>query len=58
MAIEVLSLHRPWGRVSCLAEEFDISRKTAYDIAAAGERVLMTFFGQDRGQPPISREKG
>ena len=42
IAIEVLSPHRPWGRVSRLAEEFDISRKTAYDIAAAGERALMT----------------
>ena len=42
ITIEVLSPHRPWGAVSRLAAKYDISRKTVYDIAAAGKRVLMT----------------
>lgn len=41
IAIRVLSPDRLWGTVSRLAEEYDVSRKTVYDIAAAGERVLM-----------------
>jgi hypothetical protein len=40
IAIEVLSPHRPWGTVTRLAQEYDLSRQTIYDIAAAGERVL------------------
>ena len=41
IAIRALSPDRLWGTVSRLAEEYDVSRKTVYDIAAAGERVLM-----------------
>jgi len=42
IAIRVLSPHRPWGTVSQLAEEYDISRQTVYTVAAVGERMLMT----------------
>ena len=42
IAIRVLFPHRPWGTVSQLAEEYDISRQTVYEIAAVGKRVLMT----------------
>lgn len=41
IAIEVLSPHRSWGRVTRLAEEYSISRQTAYEIAATGKGVLM-----------------
>ena len=41
IAIEVLSPHRLWGRISRLAEEYSISRQTAYEIAATGKRVLV-----------------
>ena len=41
IAIRVLFPDRLWGTVSQLAEEYAVSRKTIYDIAAAGERVLM-----------------
>ena len=40
IAVEVLVPHRPWGTVTKLAEEHEISRQTVYEIAAAGERVL------------------
>ena len=40
IAVEVLFPHRPWGTVTKLAEEYEISRQTVYEIAAAGERVL------------------
>lgn len=42
IAIEVLYPHRPWGTVSELAQRYEVSRKTIYDIAIAGERVLIT----------------
>ena len=41
IAIRALSPDRLWGTVSRLAEEYDVSRKTVYDIAAVGERALM-----------------
>jgi transposase-like protein len=41
IAIEVLSPHRPRGTVSRLARDFEVSRQTIYDIAAAGERLLV-----------------
>ncbi len=41
IAIRALSPERLWGTVSRLAEEYAVSRKTVYDIAAAGERVLL-----------------
>jgi hypothetical protein len=40
IAIEVLSPHRPWGTVIRLAREYEVARKTIYDIRNAGERVL------------------
>ena len=42
IAIQVLSPDRKWGSVTQLAERHGISRKTVYDIAAAGKRVLKT----------------
>ena len=42
IAIEVLSPYRSWGTVSRLAEEYKVSRQTVYEIAATGNRVLMT----------------
>ena len=42
IAIEVLFPHRLWGTVSRLAERYEISRQTVYEIAATGERVLVT----------------
>lgn len=41
IAIEVLYPHRSWGTVSKLARRYEVSRKTIYDIAAAGEQVLI-----------------
>ena len=41
IAIEALYPHREWGIISRLAREYDVTRKTIYDIRAAGERVLM-----------------
>ncbi len=59
IAIQVLSPHRPWGAVSRLAEEYDISRKTVYDIAAAGERVLMTGLEPGpHGPAPVEKTVG
>jgi hypothetical protein len=40
IAIEVLSPHRPWGAVTGLAKEYNVERKTLYEIAAAGKRAL------------------
>lgn len=40
IAIETLSPHRPWGTVVRLADEYKVKRKTIYDIATAGKRVL------------------
>lgn len=42
IAIEVLYPDRPWGTVTRLAKEHDVSRQTIYDIADAGEQVLVT----------------
>ncbi len=41
IAIRVLSPDRPWGTISRLAEEYDVSRNTVYNISAAGEWALM-----------------
>ena len=40
IAMEVMPSHRPHGVVSRLAREFEVSRQTIYDIAAAGKAVL------------------
>jgi hypothetical protein len=40
IAIEVLQAEREWGKVSKLACEYQITRKTVYDIGAAAERLL------------------
>ena len=42
IAIKVLSPHRSWGTVSRLAEKYEITRQTVYEIAATGKRVLVT----------------
>jgi hypothetical protein len=56
MAIKVLSPDRPWGFITWLAKKHDISRKTVYEIAKAGERVLMT--GLEPGSHgPVATEK-
>lgn len=41
IAIEVLSPQRPWGRVTCLAEEYETTRQTVYEIAEAGKKALI-----------------
>ena len=56
IAIQVLFPHRPWGTVSQLAEEHDISRQTVYKIAAAGEQVLMKGL-EPRSHGPVAAEK-
>lgn len=56
IAIQVLSPGRPWGLVTRLAERHGISRKTVYDIAAVGKRVLMTEL-EPRGHGPTAAEK-
>jgi hypothetical protein len=40
IAVEVLYPQREWGTVTKLAEQYNISRQTVYDIADAGEQVL------------------
>ena len=40
IAIEVLHPDREWGKVTRLAREYQITRKTIYDISAAAERLL------------------
>lgn len=56
IAIRVLFPDRLWGTVSQLAEEYAVSRKTVYDIAAAGERALLA--GLEPGPPgPAPVEK-
>lgn len=42
IVVEVLYPHRRWGTVTKLAEKYNISRQTVYDIADAGEQVLAT----------------
>ena len=42
IAIQVLSPQRLWGTVSRLAEKYEISRQTVYEIAVTGNRVLVT----------------
>ena len=42
MVIEVLSSGRAWGKVSELAQTYQVSRKTIYDIAAKGEQILLS----------------
>jgi len=42
IAIEVLSPCRSWGTVSRLAEAYKVSRQAVYEIAATGNRVLVT----------------
>ena len=42
IVFEVLSPCRSWGTVSRLAEEYKVSRQTVYEIAATGNRVLVT----------------
>jgi hypothetical protein len=40
IAVEVLHPQREWGTVTKLAEQYNLSRQTVYDIADAGEQVL------------------
>lgn len=54
IAIEVLSPHWPHGTVSRLASENGVSRQTIYDIAAMGERVLLTYMRPGAHGPQIS----
>lgn len=41
ISIEVLASNREWGKVVELAESYDVSRKTIYDIAGKGKQVLV-----------------
>lgn len=41
ISIEVLASNREWGRVVELAESYDVSRKTIYEIAGKGNQVLV-----------------
>jgi len=41
ISIEVLGSNREWGKVVELAESYDVSRKTIYDIASKGQEVLI-----------------
>jgi hypothetical protein len=56
IAIAVLNDGRDWGTVANFAAEYAISRQTVYNIAAAGERVLID--GLEPGpHGPQPREK-
>jgi hypothetical protein len=41
IAIEVLSPQRLWGRVMELAKDYGVTRRTIYEISAAGKRALI-----------------
>lgn len=41
ISIEVLSSDRAWGKVVELAERYEVSRKTIYEIAGKGQEVLI-----------------
>ncbi len=41
ISIEVLATNREWGKVEGLAQSYDVSRKTIYDIAEKGKAVLI-----------------
>lgn len=41
IAIEILSSNREYGTVSNLAQQYDVSRQTVYDIANKGQQVLL-----------------
>ncbi len=41
ISIEVLASNREWGKVEELAQSYDVSRKTIYDIAEKGKAVLI-----------------
>ena len=41
ISIEVLGSNREWGRIVELADSYDVSRKTIYDIAGKGKQVLV-----------------
>jgi predicted DNA-binding protein YlxM (UPF0122 family) len=41
ISIEILASNREWGRVVELAERYDVSRKTIYEIAWKGHQVLV-----------------
>ena len=41
ISIEILASNRAWGKVVELAQSYDVSRKTIYDIARKGQEVLM-----------------
>jgi hypothetical protein len=59
IALEVLSPYRPWGAVSDLAAECEISRQAVYGIAAAGKRVLMTgLLPESHGPGPTEKTVG
>jgi predicted DNA-binding protein YlxM (UPF0122 family) len=45
ISIEVLASNREWGKVVELAESYEVSRKTIYDIAGKGQQVLVAGMG-------------
>lgn len=42
ITVAVLYPDRPWGTITRLAEEHNVSRQTIYDVADTGEQVLIT----------------
>ena len=40
IAIETLATYRPYGKVSRLAEKYQVSRQTIYTVAAKGKALL------------------
>ncbi len=56
IAIAVLSPQRPWGSITKWASEYEVSRQTVYEIAAAGAQILEQ--GLEPGQHgPQQQEK-
>lgn len=51
IGVAALAPRRPWGEVSRLAREHEISRQTVYDIAAKTEEVLLKGLGPGRHGP-------
>lgn len=54
IAIEVLAANRAPGTVTRLAEAYIVSRQTIYDIAAAGQQVLLEGLQPGRHGPALT----
>jgi hypothetical protein len=56
ISIEVLACNRAWGKVVELAESYDVTRKTIYEIAGKGHQVLVAGM-EPRPHGPQQAEK-